>query len=218
MAGCNFPGTHATEALTSSSSTPAKHKGQATNKPLCHPDTVGEASTYSSINSKDSTSPKPQESDGNMVSHQMKHTIKSYHEMILNFWPRISEEAIATAPEFADRYQRIMEPALSNFLGARLPLASGLNIMQWREALVGYHDVEICDFLEFGWPVGYIMDRPPTPVLNNHPSALANPSHVKEFLQEKLKFEAMVGPFKSPPFQPWNRTSPIMTRPKKRLR
>ena len=44
---------------------------------------------------------------------------------------------------------------LSFLESLRLPVPSGLNIPEWRSRLSVYHDSSLCDFLEFGWPIGY---------------------------------------------------------------
>ena len=43
-----------------------------------------------------------------------------------------------------------------NYLVARVPVPSKLNISKWRELLQGYDDNVVCDFLEFSWPVGFM--------------------------------------------------------------
>ena len=40
-----------------------------------------------------------------------------------------------------------------NFQGARIPLKNGFNIPFWRSSLRGTPHYQICDFLEFGFPL-----------------------------------------------------------------
>ena len=42
----------------------------------------------------------------------------------------------------------------ANYLAARVPLPSALNIAQWKQELRGYTDKKIVNYLEFGWPIG----------------------------------------------------------------
>ena len=42
----------------------------------------------------------------------------------------------------------------TTFLGACLPVPSSLNLPLWRSTLRDYDDYAVCNFLEFGWPVG----------------------------------------------------------------
>ena len=48
-----------------------------------------------------------------------------------------------------------------NYLVARVPVPSTLNISKWCELLQDYGDSVVCDFLEFGWPVGFMRSKLP---------------------------------------------------------
>lgn len=141
--------------------------------------------------------------------------IQKQRDIILAIWPHTTREARAKFPVFCKLYEQIRQHNLPNFLGARIPLTTQLNLQAWRTNLVDYHDKNICVFLEFGWPVGYHSTSPPTSCSRNHPSATLHPTHIKKFIDTELSHGAMVGPFTSSPFTPWTRCSPIMTRPKK---
>lgn len=91
---------------------------------------------------------------------------------------------------------------LPNYLGARIPVPSNLNIKAWREALQGYHDSIICEYLEYGWPVGYSACALPESTKTNHKSAVDNPAAVSAFIDKECGERAMLGPFTSPPFEP----------------
>ena len=43
-----------------------------------------------------------------------------------------------------------------NYRVSHLPVPSKLNIPLWQSLLVDYDDFIVCDYLEFGWPVGYV--------------------------------------------------------------
>lgn len=62
-----------------------------------------------------------------------------------------------------------------NAFSLRLLVPSALNIPQWRHRLITYHDKDLCDFLEFGWPIGYTKLTLPQSSHQNHGSALAQP-------------------------------------------
>lgn len=130
-------------------------------------------------------------------------------------WPHPTKEAWSQAPKFCELYSTIRRHNLPNFIGAQVTIPSGLNLDEWQLALKDYHDKEICAFLRFGWPIGYKAKAPPIAVNDNHFSALAYMDHVKKFIKTESDFEAVVGPFSAPPFQPWCRLSPLLTRPKK---
>jgi hypothetical protein len=61
-----------------------------------------------------------------------------------------------------------------NHLGARIPLRhSNLKVDRWRHHLIGYENVEICQYLEFGFPLGLTADQRPMlkSTYRNHGSA-----------------------------------------------
>ena len=103
-----------------------------------------------------------------------------------------------------------------NYCGAKLPLAhNGLNIKYWRENLADYHDSELCDFLEFGWPLGIDPSVPLNSTLRNHPSSVQFPDFVDKFIKKQIYSNALVGPCIVNPFQSGICISPLMTVPKK---
>ena len=71
-----------------------------------------------------------------------------------------------------------------NYCVCRLPVPSKLNIPLWRSLLVDYDDFIVCDYLDFGWPVGYVRDSlPVSSQQRNHQGALLYPEAVNNYLQ-----------------------------------
>lgn len=97
-------------------------------------------------------------------------------------------------------HNNITSRALPNFVGAKVPVESGLIIHKWKKYLKNYHDKSLCEFLQYGWPLGYISNQPPQTVDNNHPSAVAHMSHVEDFIRTELELAALLGPFNLPRF------------------
>lgn len=141
--------------------------------------------------------------------------LDNHKKMIQTFWPQPSTTANQEFPAFANLYNKIKAWGCPNYIGARIPVDSGLNIKAWYQHLRDYHDSDLCDLLQYGWPLGYLKETPPISAPGNHPSAAAHMQHVRKFVCEELKHQALIGPFKSDPFTPWVRYSPIMTRPKR---
>ena len=102
-----------------------------------------------------------------------------------------------------------------NMFGCKIPLPSGLNIPAWRHLLQDYHDQQLLDCLEFGFPIGYSERTWPTVCNINHSSALAFPKDVEQYIDTEIMQGAMLGPFNHAPFRVGLHTSPLMTRPKK---
>ncbi len=75
-------------------------------------------------------------------------------------------------------YDVVSRSRLPNYLGARIPIPSGLHIAAWAEELVGYYDSQILDFLTYGWPLSYELPWPAEGASENHSSARFHPSHI----------------------------------------
>lgn len=135
--------------------------------------------------------------------------------MVSSLWPTITPQATETSPGFAKLYDAVRRTTLPNFARAKVYVPSGLVVQNWVSLLADYHDNELCHFLYFGWPLGYLSDVIPVSVSDNHPSALAYPDHIDDFISTEMQHGALEGPMFQPPFTPWMRISPLMTRPKK---
>ena len=77
-----------------------------------------------------------------------------------------------------------------------------------------FTDHQLVDFLDFGFPTGFLGTDIPTLHVPNHSSALCQPAAVSDYIQTEAGFQALAGPFHSPPFD-WCRVNPMMTRPKR---
>lgn len=143
------------------------------------------------------------------------HAIARAANLISDIWPLPVTSAKEKYPDFCALYSTIKQHNLPNFLGARVALKSGLNIDTWYEYLSDYHDPLLPEFLKFGWPLGYNIPEVPATTVDNHPSALFHLKAVNDFVATELTYDAIIGPFDEDPFEPWFRTSPLMTRAKK---
>lgn len=74
---------------------------------------------------------------------------------------------------------------------------------------------EICDFLEFGFPLGTNHNCHFTHTLKNHPSAYAYHKEIDDFIAKELKFDGITGPIPHFPFLDMQ-ISPLMTADKDR--
>lgn len=104
-----------------------------------------------------------------------------------------------------------------NFEGVRMPIPTNFRLPYWQTRLVSYHDSELMQFLQFGWPINYTANCDfPSSTKANHPSATNFPQHVDRFLTTEQNHLAIIGPFSRNPFQPSNfAVSPLQTVPKK---
>lgn len=102
-----------------------------------------------------------------------------------------------------------------NARGSRIPVDSNLNIASWREKLVGYHDQEVVEFLQYGWPVGVEGRIPDTVSAQNHKGAREFASVVSDHVISEVKRGRVIGPLKNNPFDTQLVLSPLNTVPKK---
>lgn len=113
-------------------------------------------------------------------------------------------------------HERVHASGFPNYVSCRLPVPSCLNIPHWRWYLRDYHDSQICDFLEYGWPVGYDYSTHGFPVsqLRNHQGALSFPDVIDSYLLNEKRMNAVIGPFESNPFSSPVALSPLNSVPK----
>ena len=139
----------------------------------------------------------------------------AYRPILDKIWPRPRPEMWANNRTYMEMYCAVRDTALPNYMRARIPVPSGLNIQAWRSLLVGYHDRQVLDFLEFGWPADFTATEAPTPTITNHNEAPEYKSSIVTYVATELAHGALLGPFEAPPYMPWSQVSPMMTRPKK---
>ena len=77
--------------------------------------------------------------------------------------------------------------------------------------LQGYWDTQLIHLLEYGFPLDFNRNSHLSSDSNNHKSAVEFPEDVNAYLQEELKFGAILGPFKPHPIDDAH-FSPFMTR------
>ncbi len=87
----------------------------------------------------------------------------------------------------------------------------------WRHLaeLTALPDTTLCDHLEFGFPAGFHGDITLVAAQKNHFSAVRDATKVKEFIDNEVVFNALLGPFTLPPFEPWVQVNPLMTKDKR---
>ena len=106
----------------------------------------------------------------------------------------------------------IRDSGIPNFLGLCIPVKTNLKISSWRAHLCDYFDKQLCDLIEFGFPLDFDRSRQFESTLVNHVSARNFSEHIDKYLQEEIQFEAILGPFDHPPSS--MHISPFMNREK----
>ena len=101
-----------------------------------------------------------------------------------------------------------------NFAQARCTVPSALHIDEWRRRLVGHGDINLADYLQYGWPINFNRLSPLCPTYHNHPSATQFEADIDHYIDTELGHGALLGPFRGPPTLNCH-LSPLMTRTKK---
>ena len=88
-------------------------------------------------------------------------------------------------------------------------------ISKWRELLQDYEDTVVCDFLEFGWPVGFMPTTLLVFDLRTHRGAILFSEQVTTYLTKEISLGRVSGPFDTVPFIDGFVVSPLNTVPKR---
>lgn len=96
---------------------------------------------------------------------------------------------------------KVIESGTYNRVGLRIPVNNKWNLDLMESLLQGYEDIEVVEWLRFGWPVDRPYDQP-DPILNvtNHRSAIEHPEIIDEYIKKEIELGAMFGPFLTIPW------------------
>jgi hypothetical protein len=123
---------------------------------------------------------------------------------------------IASVNELLSLGSILRSSCASNFQQKLKSLNTYINICKLHELAIdnNYYDKQIVDLLEFGFPLDMQMQYfTPTNDIKNHPSATTFIEHVYDYINEKIKLGAILGPFSKIPNESVH-VSPLMTRPR----
>ena len=112
---------------------------------------------------------------------------------------------------FVNAHRVVLSSGQFNYTWLRLPVPSRLNITVWCALFRGYEDRVICDFLEFGWPLGYTNRTLPVFDLRTHRGVLTFPSAVQEYISSEISLGRVAETFADPPFHDGFVVSPLNT-------
>ena len=160
----------------------------------------------------DMTVKMPSGSFSDKVLPQPSHTLKINEIFTADYY--VALHNVTAAPGI--RADGSVYPAYTpNHLGARVRMPHvKLRLDRWRYHLLGYEDVELVQFLEFGFPLGLSSSPDLECSTRNHGSAYMWYDHVDKFVCNEIQEGGMTGPFLKAPW--WNAViSPLMTAHKK---
>lgn len=128
-------------------------------------------------------------------------------------WPIISSDIDSF--EFAKVYDSVRKKGLPNEVGSKLLIKSRLDLARWNSAATGHaNDNIVLSGITYGFSLQYLGPPLSEIDIEMHTSAVKYKQQVQEYFETEIGYGAIAGPFDSPPFIPWVRTSPLMTRPK----
>ena len=119
---------------------------------------------------------------------------------------------------------KVKVSGIPNYLGCKIPLNDHFNMQFIRSMLIDYKDTEICDLLEFGFPLCFQGER--SNVLKNvtkkdvwkfknHKGAEEFPNDILLYIKKEFDNDAIIGPFKENPIDSGIKISPLNSVPKK---
>lgn len=206
----NYTGPESNQGATAATGMPPAHyQGgidqskvyNMTTKKITKSETTPHASAYELGVNLNQHSPQKR-ADVLKQTQSIMDPIERQAQIIGRIWPSLTDNAQTCAPSFAAIYQAIKQQQKPNYIGARIPVPSDLNHEAWEAALADYHDRTICQFLRFGWPLGYHKDLPPTSVEKNHPSAEYHMDHVQKICGERTFVWRLAWAIFGPSFHP----------------
>lgn len=116
---------------------------------------------------------------------------------------------------FLDLHEKVKQAGTYNYAGARVQLKHcKINVPKFRELLIDHDDVEILQYLEFGFPLGLAQVFELESCMQNHSSALEYFSYIDAFFKKEVELHGVTGPFTTAPFLS-TKVSPLMTANKK---
>ena len=110
---------------------------------------------------------------------------------------------------------KVINSGKLNRFGCKIPVRSNLNLDSFEQLLQGYHDIEIIEWLRFGFSISRDENAdPPTLATINPSGANQYPSDIIDYLQKEVQLGVTIGPFIIPPFLGNIGISPLNTRVK----
>ena len=100
-----------------------------------------------------------------------------------------------------------------NFMKAQIPVQSQLNVNSWEKHLQEYWDRQLILLIKYGFPLDVDPSITLNHEINNHKSATDYPKDIQAYLDEEIKYHAILGPFNDSPMENLH-VSPLMTRDK----
>lgn len=171
---------------------------------------------------------KQNQAGGKMSENNINYTLK---ENILCHHSKKCNVCLATTKYlkfsdfgyFLNAHEMVTASGMYNYENCKIPVNFRMNLDFIRSWLVDYKDKKVCDFLEYGFPIGAIesntilknVTKTELWKFKNHKGAKIYPEDINKYLQKEAINKAILGPFKNNPFSSGIKISPLNSVPKK---
>ena len=126
---------------------------------------------------------------------------------------RTSRNEVYTDASPLQVHKLVKKSGKFNFLQSQIILKSQLKPERWEALLTDYWDQQLVYLIKHGFPLDFDHLSLLTDESKNHNSAVQYPEDIEAYLQEEMKFNAILGPFTNPPL-PNLHHSPFVTKEK----
>ena len=129
--------------------------------------------------------------------------------------------SVSDIQKMLEVHKKVQDSGKYNFQHCRIRVNEKINVEYMRIMLRDYQDLQVCDLLEFGFPLGFEGDihnlstKDQIWQYKNHKGALEFPDHINAYISKESSHKAILGPFKKNPFQDTLIISPLNTVPKR---
>ena len=144
------------------------------------------------------------ESSTTYVNH---HTTESPHSTNNFHQSTASDEWSIT--DYVTVNNQIRQSGKCNARGLRIPIPTKINHVFLSKFIENFHDKEVLQFIQFGWPLNASTNPQQNKIPSNHKSAKENPSAIQKFLTKAKNRNSILGPFTNSPFTPPLAFSPL---------
>ena len=91
-------------------------------------------------------------------------------------------------------HQEVWDNGYPNRWGAKRPIKTKWNLDRFKELLIGYEDVEVVEWMKYGWPTGKLPTLPDPAISNrNHKGATDFPRAMENYIMKEINHGAVMG-------------------------
>ena len=128
---------------------------------------------------------------------------------------KMTEKQVDRCEFWVSAHRKVKQSGKCNFQGERIVVNDRLNFEYMEEKLENYPDIEVINYLKYGWPLNDQNTEINEEIPPNQKGVHAHHNEVCEYLYRELENGSVIGPFHTNLFGDESCFSPLDTRPKK---